>query len=539
MNERFRQAIQIALALVIANAASLSLDWDNAKWAGIAIAVCALATGGEALQKGSQRIVGTLIGAAVGLTILAFFIQDRWLYLLVTTAWIGFCAWRHIANPNGYYWVLAAFIVPLLTVMSGAESQQAFETALLRVEQTCLGIIVFSLVATFVLPLSTRGAIERDVSEQTRALRRILGDTLTSLLGMDRTQDEVDSTPLGAVVAAASQRQKSLSPKLAAAALESFEVAEIRSTWRDMIRDLERLEAILGRLRTGLKDFSGAAHGDRLSGLKEYGDEIQRRLDVTAALLQGGTADAEARDVALELDETVALSSFDRAALVAAHRRLEEMDDLTRGLMSGAEEVRDLRRNARRPVSSEGGGASTSSWLPDPERVAGAIFVMTAFALFGLVYIYVPALPSPPLMLAMGTALAVTLASAPFLPLSTVTFAGLVAVAIGCAFHVLLMPGLEGFGALAIYLFLAAFGICVVWHKPEQGLHRTFACASSWRSPTSTTSRPTASRRASISASSSSLRSSSSRSRSGRRSRSRRRSSTGALSGGTSTRSPR
>jgi uncharacterized membrane protein YgaE (UPF0421/DUF939 family) len=473
MSDRFRQAFQIALAVVIAHGVSLWLDWDNVKWAGIAIAVCALATGGEALHKGSQRIVGTLVGAAVALIILAFFIQDRWHYILIASLWVGFCTWKHIANPNGYYWVLAAFIVPLLTIMSGAESERAFQTALLRVEQTCLGIITFSLVATFVFPLSTRGAFEHDVSEQTRAMQRIFGDTVTALIGLDEAPD---AKPLDPVLNAAAQRQQSLSPRLAAAALESFEVAELRRSWQKMINDLGALNAILGRMRTGMNDVSAENLRGHFIGLRRFGSEIERRLDVVSALLEGKSGELHHEVVEIVIDDPGDASNFDRAVVITMQRRLHEIDELTLDLMEAAAEIRDLRHQARASVrSARDVLRQASSWFPDPEQVAGTVFVMTSFVLFSLVYFYVPSVPVPVLMFAMGTALAVTLASAPFLPLSTMTSAGLIAVGLGCAFHLLIMPPLEGFSGLAAFLFAAAFLICWVWHRPEQGLYRTFA----------------------------------------------------------------
>ncbi len=71
MPVRAREAIKIALAMTLAYAVALSMDWDKPMWAGIVVAMVSLSTVGQSLSKGALRMAGTLLAAAFSLTLLA------------------------------------------------------------------------------------------------------------------------------------------------------------------------------------------------------------------------------------------------------------------------------------------------------------------------------------------------------------------------------------------------------------------------------------------------------------------------------------
>jgi uncharacterized membrane protein YccC len=59
LSDRFKAAVKTALAMVLAYGVALSMDWDNAYWAGFSVASCSLSTLGESLNKGLLRLSGT------------------------------------------------------------------------------------------------------------------------------------------------------------------------------------------------------------------------------------------------------------------------------------------------------------------------------------------------------------------------------------------------------------------------------------------------------------------------------------------------
>jgi uncharacterized membrane protein YccC len=55
-----KEPFKVALAMVIAYAIALSMDWDNPYWAGFAVAFVSLSTVGQSFNKAAMRMFGTL-----------------------------------------------------------------------------------------------------------------------------------------------------------------------------------------------------------------------------------------------------------------------------------------------------------------------------------------------------------------------------------------------------------------------------------------------------------------------------------------------
>ena len=79
--------------MVITYGLALSFDWDKPMWAAFAVAFISMPSVGETLNKGGQRLWGTLLAAVVALTIIAFYSQDRWWFMLCLSIWISTCVY--------------------------------------------------------------------------------------------------------------------------------------------------------------------------------------------------------------------------------------------------------------------------------------------------------------------------------------------------------------------------------------------------------------------------------------------------------------
>lgn len=71
LTTRTKETIKTALVVVLAYGIALSLDWEKPMWAAFAVAFISLATVGRSLHKGALRMLGTLAGAVVSLTLVA------------------------------------------------------------------------------------------------------------------------------------------------------------------------------------------------------------------------------------------------------------------------------------------------------------------------------------------------------------------------------------------------------------------------------------------------------------------------------------
>jgi uncharacterized membrane protein YccC len=77
LTPRVREAIKTALAMTIVYGIALSMDWDKPMWAALAVAFISLETVGQSLNNGVLGMLGTLLAAAVSLTLVAVFPQER------------------------------------------------------------------------------------------------------------------------------------------------------------------------------------------------------------------------------------------------------------------------------------------------------------------------------------------------------------------------------------------------------------------------------------------------------------------------------
>lgn len=145
-SESFRQSVRVALAMVLAYYIGLSMGWEKPHWAGLAVALCSLGTVGDSLRKGMLRINGTFLAGAVSLLLLGLFPQDRWLYLFVTATFVAFCTYMMGHSSRWYFWSIAGYPMPLLTLAGGVEGANAFDTVVLRLQQTTLGVVTFTAV---------------------------------------------------------------------------------------------------------------------------------------------------------------------------------------------------------------------------------------------------------------------------------------------------------------------------------------------------------------------------------------------------------
>ena len=126
---RSKESVKTALAMTIAYGIALAMDWDNPSWAGVAVAVISLATVGQSLNKGALRMLGTLVAVVVALTIIALFPQDRWLFALLLSVWVGFCTYMMGGGKHQYFWLVGGFVAVIISVQAGSSSIDAFDIA--------------------------------------------------------------------------------------------------------------------------------------------------------------------------------------------------------------------------------------------------------------------------------------------------------------------------------------------------------------------------------------------------------------------------
>lgn len=116
---------------------------------------------GMVLAKGFYRALGTLVGSAVAVILVASFVEDRILFLIGLALWVGLCTAgaRYYRNFQAYAFVLAGYTAALVGLPAALDPLHTFDITITRVSDVLLGILIASLVSAIVLPQSMRGLL--------------------------------------------------------------------------------------------------------------------------------------------------------------------------------------------------------------------------------------------------------------------------------------------------------------------------------------------------------------------------------------------
>ena len=444
------------------------MDWSNPSWAGFAVAFCSLGTTGESVSKGLLCLCGTLLGAVVALTLLALFPQDRWLFMAAMVSWVAFGTYRLLGTPHWYFWHVAGFVVPLLSLSSGPFGLNAFETVVLRTQQTALGFLCFSLVWLFLWPSSTAPTL--------RATLRRLVDLQRQLLALqlDLANGGNDDGGTGRLAQQAAPIRASLADLLDGAVIDSLDIGENRGAWQRCVALLGQTSDRLALWHESLEAVDTLPLERYLPGSSAFAKELDRRFAAVARELSGESPDVAptALDLGLDASAIAEVSHFQRAALVACVDQMRDLDRITSELVAL---LAAIQRDERVTDVS----AYTPAPVPyiDLERLAYVARISTALTLACLAAIFVPDLPNTVVLITLATALSTGLARFPYLAVASISAIMGYVVAVVSLIYVFVLPQLSSFVGLSIVLFSAIFAIAYIFHEPRQALTKSASLA--------------------------------------------------------------
>ena len=272
LSRKAKESIKTALAMTIAYGIALSLDWDKAMWAGFTVAMISLSTIGQSINKAALRVLGTLVAVVVSLTLLAWFPQDRWLLIVSVVALVGVCTYMMGGPRHQYFWHVLAFVTVIIVMGSNADPEVAFGTAMLRAQETGLGVLVYGLVSVFLWPNDSRADFEAAVKKYAATQHKLVWLYFDLLTG--KTVD-VD---LQALRAGALQERNRLTALRASAQTDSYEVWESRKQWQRYQALVTELEQVLEQWRESFSELRSLELKTYFPNLELFRVEVERRL---------------------------------------------------------------------------------------------------------------------------------------------------------------------------------------------------------------------------------------------------------------------
>jgi uncharacterized membrane protein YccC len=189
-------AVRIWTAVVLALCAAFWLQLEAPSTAALTVAILALPTRGQVLEKAAFRLVATIIGVTASIVIAGVFSQARDLLLGAIAVWMGLCVYAAglLDGSRAYAAVLSGYTVAFVVVQQMDTPQHIFESSVARGAAIAIGVTALAVVNTLLaapdnhVQLASRlaafhrrvrayaGAVLRDEGPNTTTAAEILRD---------------------------------------------------------------------------------------------------------------------------------------------------------------------------------------------------------------------------------------------------------------------------------------------------------------------------------------------------------------------------
>lgn len=259
---------KVLLASVLAVWISLRLEFDQPRTALLTVAIVMQFRSGMVLTKSYYRLIGTIFGIIASFLLVAMFAQERVLFLLCMTIWIGLCTAGSVIfrNHQSYAFVLAGYTLCIVGLPATLAPELTFNIGVTRLSEILVGLLCATVVSDLVFP------------------QRMWNVTLQSVR----------------------RRYTDFCDLLRISAREGVAHATLQAHMLRFIGDIFSLESF--RASSGLETDESRGHRQRLSHLNNEFMEVSTTFHAFSRLLQrqDNNSRAEVREALLQLYQCLA-----------------------------------------------------------------------------------------------------------------------------------------------------------------------------------------------------------------------------------------
>ena len=152
--DKLKFSIKASLSMALAYLIPLSQGWSQASTAAITVMlIAAMGSVSESVLKGAMRALGTIIGAIIGMTLIAYFPQDRILFLISLSILVAiplYLVRAYKGDPS----IFMLTAMTMMMVFKNGEVDDVFIYGLDKTYMTIFGIMVYTLVGVFLWPIN-------------------------------------------------------------------------------------------------------------------------------------------------------------------------------------------------------------------------------------------------------------------------------------------------------------------------------------------------------------------------------------------------
>lgn len=185
-------ALKTFIAGMLALFVSFELDLINPMWSIGTVLIIANPYSGMVSSKCVYRVVGTIGGAVIALTLTPHLINTPWIFTVVLSLWVGFALYVSLLDrtPRSYAFMLAGYSTAMVVfnAITYIDQYNIFDIALARVIEISIGVISSAVVSATILPMHIGSAIKQRVIKTLKDTENLFANLLNTDSQQNNTQ---------------------------------------------------------------------------------------------------------------------------------------------------------------------------------------------------------------------------------------------------------------------------------------------------------------------------------------------------------------
>ncbi|MBN6528887.1 fusaric acid resistance protein [Acinetobacter pittii] len=185
-------ALKTFIAGMLALFVSFELDLINPMWSIGTVLIIANPYSGMVSSKCVYRVVGTIGGAVIALTLTPHLINTPWIFTVVLSLWVGFALYVSLLDrtPRSYAFMLAGYSTAMIVfnAITYIDQYSIFDIALARVIEISIGVISSAVVSATILPMHIGSAIKQRVIKTLKDTENLFANLLNTDSQQNNTQ---------------------------------------------------------------------------------------------------------------------------------------------------------------------------------------------------------------------------------------------------------------------------------------------------------------------------------------------------------------
>lgn len=465
MNEKIKFATKVALSLTLAYLIPFAMGWPQASTAATTVMLIA-STGSrrESLAKGTLRVLGTLVGAVIGLLLVGMFAQDRLLYMLSVSVVVSFIFYFRNAYQKDPT-LLALTGVMVLMMSNGGDAEGAFMYGVDRAYMTIFGVVLYTLVGTFLWPTKTEQNLRQLIEQLNQAQQALFNAILQNfeqktalqqdvVTNVEATEnDEAPSPTIDELLEKVFAAQNALEQRFATVSVECSDVSAYMKEWQLAVHFNKQIT----------QELSVAAHShfshqqDRscINNFDQATQEIQQLFKISQEMWANEGAAYRAQELNIEYNQAALadVSHLVKGSALTLGHLLKLMHQSLSRLAESISCIDSVTNNVSFKQELPKQKSKFLWW--DAENFKTAVKTFTTYWVAGLIWIYF----NPPGGYSFVTFSTIFMSLLSFVPVHP--FMLLILFTFGFLFavpsYVFILPGLELGAELGLFIFIYTF----------------------------------------------------------------------------------